>query len=313
MNTVPSDLTLRRAELLGPQGKQWIENLHGTMKKTLDEFGLTFVETLTGGSESYLALTQAADATRCVVKIMMPTDHGMAAEQAGLRAAEGRGYAKLIGANPAQRVLVIEALGAPIANAGLPIQRQLQHITQALQRSWQADIDPSELVDGTEKADWLHHHIQHTPTKVMGHVEKALIHKALHHIDLRRSLWRRDAFVLVHGDAHEHNALAEPQTERQTEPTNYKLVDPDGLFFEAAYDLGILLRNWIEAYRIADPAKALTQRATWLAEQTHVSHHAIISWGFVEIVSTGIHLLELGYADEGQDYLDLGQALLPVV
>jgi streptomycin 6-kinase len=107
--------------------------------------------------------------------------------------------------------------------------------------------------------------------------------------------------------------LAEPQAKQQAEPSNYKLVDPDGLFFEAAYDLGILLRNWIEAYRIADPAKTLIQRATWLAEQTHVPRQAIISWGFVEIVSTGIHLLELGYADEGQEYLDLGQALLPAV
>ena len=154
-----------------------------------------------------------------------------------------------------------------------------------------------------------------------GYVEKALIHTALDHIDLRRSQWREDAFVLVHGDAHEHNTLAirqakgqtEPQIEPQTEPTRYKLVDPDGLFFEPAYDLGILLRNWIDAYRIAQPAGALTERATWLAQQTQVSPQAMVSWGFVEIVSTGIHLLELGYADEGKDYLDLGQALLPAL
>lgn len=313
MNTVPSDLTLRRAELLGPQGKQWLENLHNVVGETLNAFGLTFVETLAGGSESYLALTRRTDGSRCVVKVMMPTDHDMTAELAGLQATKGRGYAKLIGANPEKRVLVVEGLGKPIGNSGLPIQQQLQHITQALQLGWQANVDPSTLVDGTRKADWLCQHIQHTPTKVVGHVEKALIHRALDHIDLRRSQWRQDAFVLVHGDAHEHNTLAEPQAKQQAEPSNYKLVDPDGLFFEAAYDLGILLRNWIEAYRIADPAKTLIQRATWLAEQTHVPHQAIISWGFVEIVSTGIHLLELGYADEGQEYLDLGQALLPAV
>ena len=313
MNTVPSDLTLRRAELLGPQGKQWLENLHNVVGETLNAFGLTFVETLAGGSESYLALTRRTDGSRCVVKVMMPTDHDMTAELAGLQAAKGRGYAKLIGANPEKRVLVVEGLGKPIGNSGLPIQQQLQHITQALQLGWRANVDPSTLVDGTRKADWLCQHIQHTPTKVVGHVEKALIHRALDHIDLRRSQWRQDAFVLVHGDAHEHNTLAEPQAKPQAEPSNYKLVDPDGLFFEAAYDLGILLRNWIEAYRIADPAKTLIQRATWLAEQTHVPRQAIISWGFVEIVSTGIHLLELGYADEGQEYLDLGQALLPAV
>ena len=74
-----------------------------------------------------------------------------------------------------------------------------------------------------------------------------------------------------------------------------------------------MLRNWIDAYRIAQPASTLTERATWLAQQTQVSPKAMVSWGFVEIVSTGIHLLELGYADEGKDYLDLGQALLPAL
>ncbi len=309
MNTAPSDTTLRRAELLGQQGQQWLADLQAVVTQTLEDFGLTFIDTLPGGSESYLALTQGSDGIRCVVKVMMPNDHGMAAELAGLQAAKGRGYAKLIGADPKRGVLVIEELGAAIADSGLPIQQQLQHITQALKLSWQADIDPSALVDGANKADWLYHHIQHTPSKIAGHVEKALIHRALDHIDLRRSQWRQDAFVLVHGDAHEHNTLAEGSTEQ----ASYKLIDPDGLFFEAAYDLGILLRNWIDAYQIAEPATALTQRATWLAEQTQVSRQAIVSWGFVEIVSTGIHLLELGFADEGQRYLDLGQTLLPVV
>ena len=309
MNTAPSDTTLRRAELLGQQGQQWLADLQAVVTQTLEDFGLTFIDTLPGGSESYLALTQGSDGIRCVVKVMMPNDHGMAAELAGLQAAKGRGYAKLIGADPKRGVLVIEELGAAIADSGLPIQQQLQHITQALKLSWQADIDPSALVDGANKADWLYHHIQHTPSKIAGHVEQALIHRALDHINLRRSQWRQDAFVLVHGDAHEHNTLAEGSTEQ----ANYKLIDPDGLFFEAAYDLGILLRNWIDAYQIAEPATALTQRATWLAEQTQVSRQAIVSWGFVEIVSTGIHLLELGFADEGQRYLDLGQTLLPVV
>ena len=309
MNTAPSDTTLRRAELLGQQGQQWLADLQAVVTQTLEDFGLTFIDTLPGGSESYLALTQGSDGIRCVVKVMMPNDHGMAAELAGLQAAKGRGYAKLIGADPKRGVLVIEELGAAIADSGLPIQQQLQHITQALKLSWQADIDPSALVDGANKADWLYHHIQHTPSKIAGHVEKALIHRALDHIDLRRSQWRQDAFVLVHGDAHEHNTLAEGSTEQ----ASYKLIDPDGLFFEAAYDLGILLRNWIDAYQIAEPATALTQRATWLAEQTQVSRQAIVSWGFVEIVSTGVHLLELGFADEGQRYLDLGQTLLPVV
>ena len=310
MNIVPSDLTLRRAQLLGLQGQQWLECLDEVVRTTLDKFGLTFIKTLHGGSESYLALTQRTDGARCVVKVMMPNDHGMTAELAALQAAKGRGYVELIDANPEQDVLIIEELGTPIASSALTTQQQLQHITHALQLSWQAEIEPSALVHRQRKPIGSTTISKHADS-VTGYVEKVLIHTALDHIDLRRSLWREDAFVLVHGDAHEHNTLAirkaKGQTEPQTEPTGYKLVDPDGLFFEAAYDLGILLRNWIDAYRIAQPASTLTGRATWLAQQAQVSPQAMVSWGFVEIVSTGIHLLELGYADEGKDHLDLGQ------
>ena len=112
MNTAPSDTTLRRAELLGRQGQQWLADLQAVVTQTLEDFGLTFIDTLPGGSESYLALTQGSDGIRCVVKVMMPNDHGMAAELAGLQAAKGRGYAKLIGADPKRGVLVIEELGA---------------------------------------------------------------------------------------------------------------------------------------------------------------------------------------------------------
>ena len=81
------------------------------------------------------------------------------------------------------------------------------------------------------------------------------------------------------------------------------------MVFEAAYDLGILLRNWIDTYRQADPVGELLRRAIWLSEETAVEKNAIISWGLVEIVSTGIHLAELGYVEEAKDYLQLGEAV----
>ena len=196
-------------------------NLQAVVTQTLEDFSPTFIDTLPGGSESYLALTQGGDGTRCVVKVMMPNDHGMAAELAGLQAAKGRGYAKLIGANPKRGVLVIEELGAPIADSGLPIQQQLQHITQALKLSWQAEIDPSALVHGANKADWLYHHIQHTPSKGDRTCGEDADPHSLDHIDLRRSQWRQDAFVLVHGDAHEYNTLAKGLPNRRT--TNWSI------------------------------------------------------------------------------------------
>ena len=52
MNTAPSDTTLRRAELLGQQGQQWLADLQAVVTQTLEDFGLTFIDTLPDGSES---------------------------------------------------------------------------------------------------------------------------------------------------------------------------------------------------------------------------------------------------------------------
>ena len=240
---------------------------------------------------------------------MMPNDHGMTAELAGLQAAKGRGYAELIGADPEQDVLIIEELGAAIASSGLSRSNNSCNISRkpsnsagrrksSLQRWFTVQTKPigSTTISNTRRA------------RVTGDVEKVLIHAALDHIDLRRSQWRQDAFVLVHGDAHEHNTLAEASDRpKQTEPTGYKLVDPDGLFFEAAYDLGILLRNWIDAYRIAQPASTLTGRATWLAEQTQVSRAGHGQLGICGNRFNRHPFAGTGLRRRGQRYLDLGR------
>ena len=81
------------------------------------------------------------------------------------------------------------------------------------------------------------------------------------------------------------------------------------MVFEAACDLGILLRTWIDSYRQADPAGVLLRRAEWLSEQTAVEKKAIISWGYEKIGSNGIYLAELGYVEEAKDYPQLVEAI----
>tara|TARA_B100000242_G_scaffold188260_1_gene135430 strand:+ start:1134 stop:1286 length:153 start_codon:yes stop_codon:yes gene_type:complete len=45
------------------------------------------------------------------------------------------------------------------------------------------------------------------------------------------------------------------------------------------------------------------------SEQTAVEKNAIISWGYEEIGSTGIHLTELGYVEEAKDYPQVVEAI----
>ena len=113
----------------------------------------------------------------------------------------------------------------------------------------------------------------------------------------------------MHGDVHEHSALRMPHTQDE----QYKLMDPDFLVKEEAYDLAIRLLNWIDAYKVVDPATAMLQRADALASATEVQPGAIIFWSFIGVVSTDIHLVDLGYANEGKHYLDIGRPTLPIV
>jgi streptomycin 6-kinase len=109
--------------------------------------------------------------------------------------------------------------------------------------------------------------------------------------------------VLVHGDAHEQNTLADPQRSH-----HYRFIDPDGLFAEPAYDVGLQLRSWDEDLLRDDPRKAGIERCRYLARNTGLDEQAIWQWGFIERTSTGLHLLELGLTELGETMLGIAEA-----
>ena len=51
-----SDITQRRAEMLGEVGQAWVKALPDKVRQALADYGLTFVDSLPGGSASYLAI-----------------------------------------------------------------------------------------------------------------------------------------------------------------------------------------------------------------------------------------------------------------
>ena len=70
------------------------------------------------------------------------------------------------------------------------------------------------------------------------------------------------------------------------EGNGYKLIDPDGLFYEKAYDLGVLMREWAEEYE-QDPVEKGKQRCETLHQLTGVPKPGQIwEWG---IFADGFH------------------------
>ena len=107
---------------------------------------------------------------------------------------------------------------------------------------------------------------------------------------------RRDAFdastaVLIHGDAHPANVLEDLA---DGSPRTFKLVDPDGMRSEPAHDLAIPLRDWSDELLASDPVALGRAWCVRLADRTGTDPQAIWEWAFVERVSTGLFLIQLG-------------------
>lgn len=91
-------------------------------------------------------------------------------------------------------------------------------------------------------------------------------------------------------------------------PRRFQLVHPDGLFIERAYDLGIPMRERGAELLAGDPVRLGQRRCRQLARRTGVAFEAIWQWGFVERVSTGLLLQQLGLEPQAREFLRVADA-----
>ena len=94
-------------------------------------------------------------------------------------------------------------------------------------------------------------------------------------------------------------------------PAFHAFVDPDGFLEDPAYDLGVALRDWSTQLLVhGDPAGRARQLCRLLAAETSVDETAIWEWGFLERVSTGLYLHQLGAADAAHRYLLVAEEIV---
>lgn len=65
------------------------------------------------------------------------------------------------------------------------------------------------------------------------------------------------------------------------------MIDPDGLIGEPSYDLGVLMREWLDEL-IEDPLEIGKKRCALLGQLTDVDTQGIWEWGYIQSVSTGL-------------------------
>jgi streptomycin 6-kinase len=90
------------------------------------------------------------------------------------------------------------------------------------------------------------------------------------------------------------------------------LIDPEGLASEPAHDLGVVLRGWNEELLETNAATVAFNRCESVSRQTGVDREGIWRWSYIERVSSGLFLLELGHRAAAQPYLDVADLLAGV-
>jgi streptomycin 6-kinase len=302
-----------RAESLGEKGTQWIASLDEVVRQLEAQWEIKVGEVLSGGSESLVTHAQMADGRAATLKIGLPGSANLSMEAKVFALAAGRGYAELIAHDAERNALLLERLGPPLSARVNVIDSQIHIICSTLKEAW-IPLDASHgLMTGAQKAEWLASFISERWQLLNHPCDKDTIDRALGFAQERAEAFSPDNAVLVHGDAHANNTLLIDHLGddliNDGEALRCKFIDPDGLFAEKACDLAVPMRDWSHELLAGDTLRLSKKRSELLAELTDVDEHAIWQWGFVERVSTGLVLLEIGLKSEGLETLAVADRL----
>jgi len=119
--------------------------------------------------------------------------------------------------------------------------------------------------------------------------------------------------VLIHGDAHPWNVLELPGGgDTPGEGQQFRLIDPEGLASEPAHDLGVILRGWNdELLEVGGDVAVVTfERCASVGLRTGVDPEGTWRWSFIERVSSGLLLQELGHDADARSFLAVADRLV---
>lgn len=303
--------TRARARSLGAVGQEWLRDLPAAIESRCAEWQLTLHEVLVGGSASWVARVRRADGTDAVLKIALPSPT-FGQQVSTLLRARGHGYVVVLAHDEARYAVLLEALGDRHDSRVTTPTSLLRTGGRLLREAWACPRSPddSEAPATDLKVQGLRALVRDELARVDHAPPPEVLRHALLLLGSRAAAWDPERAVVVHGDPHVGNMLP-VMYPREGAVDGQVFIDPDGFLADPAYDLGVLVREWNEALLAeADPAAILRGWCTMLADETGVDADAVWEWGYIERVTTGLHLLGMGLTAHGRDFLEVARRLL---
>lgn len=280
-----------RNEAHAANATAWLDGLPDLVSTLADEWEFSAVRQLSGGTESLVIEVTLADGTPGVLKLLVPRyENATANEVTVLELAAGNGCPRLYASDVTRGAMLMERLGRPLSEFGLPIERRHEILASAASQLWRKVFDV-DLPTGAAKGRWLIELILDLWESQSRPCTAAAIEHAVDCAERRIAAHDDDTAVLVHGDVHQWNTLQAGD--------GFKLVDPDGLLAEPEYDMGIVMREDPNELIEGDP----WERAHRLAGLTGLDAVAIWEWGVVERVSNGLACFQVDLQPFGVDTL----------
>jgi streptomycin 6-kinase len=295
-----------KAATSGEAGRRWLADLPRQVADIERRWAITVGQPSRNGTEAFVAEARTHDGQDVVLKLVIPGADPARQELRVLHAAQGRGYARLIRADEAENVLLLERLGPQLHALHLSESRQMEIICATLHEAWMPPPEGPPFTTGADRAAELVCLIGTCRSSSEAPCSSQTIDRALSCAETRRRAFNPAQSVLVHGDAHQWNTLVASGS-----ITGFKFIDPDGAFAEPAFDLAIPMREWGSVLPTGDLLELGRQRCRLLAKFSGVERQPIWEWAIVQCVSNGILLTQVGAYDAASVEFAMADAWAP--
>lgn len=272
---LPASFTHTITSLYGAAGAAWLARLPALLDACARRWALTLAPPFAQLSYNYVAPATRADGTALVLKAGVPNPE-LQTEIAALQIYEGRGSVRLLDADPALGVLLLERLtpGTTLAQVRDDAAATLV-AAQLMRRLWRPLPAGHPFPTVAKWAGGLGRLRQRFDGGT-GPLPAALVERAERlFADLLAS---QAAPMLLHGDLHHANILT-------AEREQWLAIDPKGLAGEAAYEVGAFLRNPLpQLLALPRPGRVLARRVDLLAEALGFERERIVGWALAQAV-----------------------------
>ncbi|GHA14134.1 aminoglycoside phosphotransferase family protein [Streptomyces echinoruber] len=295
----PPQRLVRALAETAPDGDDWLALLPGLVQRAAAERGLTVERVqVPGGRSSLVLLVRRADGTPAVLKLAPPRARPES-ERAALAHWAGRGAVRLLDADPAEGVLLLERLHPEVSVRTLPEARALLEAADTLRRLW---VEPPAGHSFETVAERTGRQAAAMRAGARSRPEVAPLVDA--------ALAAREALLaappeerLLHGTLRQSKILAGDRMP-------WLAVGPDPVVGECAFDLARLVRDRVEDLIAAPSGAAITRRRVKrLAESLEVDQERLRGWTLFRAVESGVRAHRVGRGRDAELLLEFASWL----